>query len=43
MRPVTTRCPSFWDNLLNEYLELPKRFVNAQTEFVEQAAKSLSG
>jgi hypothetical protein len=26
-----------WGNRLNEYLELPKRFVNAQTEFVEQA------
>ncbi len=26
-----------WGNRLNEYLELPKRFVNAQTDFVEQA------
>ena len=26
-----------WDNRFNEYLELPKRFVDAQTEFLEQA------
>jgi hypothetical protein len=26
-----------WGNRLDEYLELPKRFVNAQTDFVEQA------
>jgi hypothetical protein len=26
-----------WGNRLNEYLELPKRFVNAQSDFVEQA------
>ena len=26
-----------WDNRLEEYLKLPKRFVDAQTHFVEQA------
>ena len=26
-----------WNDRLNAYLELPKRFVNAQTDFVEQA------
>ena len=26
-----------WNNCFNEYLELPKRFVDAQTKFVEQA------
>ncbi len=26
-----------WGNRFNEYLELPKRFVDAQTEFMEQA------
>ena len=26
-----------WNDRLNAYLELPKRFVNAQSDFVEQA------
>ncbi len=28
-----------WDNRFNEYLELPKRFVDVQTEFMEQAVE----
>jgi hypothetical protein len=26
-----------WRNRLNEYLELPKRFIDAQADFIEQA------
>jgi len=26
-----------WDSNLDDYLELPKRFVNAQTDFIERA------
>jgi hypothetical protein len=26
-----------WDNRLNDYLEFPKRFVNVQTDLIEQA------